>query len=116
MKKNLIKLTDLKVGQFGDLNGTIVYRFKPDDRTGWLPGVWIIEKHNHLSVYDAMGKLSEDGRYSYMVELVEVPDKKHADNAICLLKKAMRNKELDGLTYLDNLSNLKDCIKAHVTQ
>lgn len=108
MKKNLIKTIDLKVGQFADLNGSIVYRYKPENSTGWIPGIWIIEKHNHLSVYDALRYLGETGEYYYMVEPIEIPDKKHIDNTICLLKKAMKANELDGLTYVDNLSNLKD--------
>jgi len=108
-----VKTTDLKIGQFADMNGSVIYRYQPSSigRGSWLPGIWFIENHNHLPIYDAPTVISEDGQYTYMVVPYSNPENKHVAQAINLLKKAMRDKELDGLTYVDNYVTLKGYLK-----
>jgi hypothetical protein len=91
------------------MNGSVVYRYQPASigSGGWMPGIWFIENHNHLPIYDAPTTLDKNGQHTYMVVPYDVPEKKHVDHAINLLKKAMKDKQLDGLMYVDNYVTLK---------
>lgn len=107
-------LRDLKVGEFGKINGHIFYRYKlPPSETYdrdleiyngnlWRSniGTWIIEKHNHNPVDWTM--------YNSCV-LIANPERQHINNAIAKLKDGLKNKspDLDNLTYIENLNALK---------
>ncbi len=110
------KLVDLKIGQFASVNGSIVYRYKPYDDGLYIGenGTFIIEEHNHLPMIDAY-RGYEVGRdtdnYGFYCDVIDRPEKKHVDNAICILKKEMREGKLNGLTYVDNYVTLKGYLK-----
>jgi hypothetical protein len=98
------------------MNGNIVYRFKPylNDIAYWMPGVIVVEVHNHLSLFDANVPASDTGHWQHAYEPIEHPEKRHCDQAINVIRKMMRDKKLDGLTYVDNLSTLKSYIKDYL--
>jgi len=108
-----VRTIDLKIGQFADMNGSVIYRYQPSTigTGGWMPGVWFIENHNHLPIYDAPSGTDDAGQHCWMVVPIANPDKKHVDQAINMLKKAMKDKQLNGLTYVDNYVTLKGYLK-----
>lgn len=116
-----IPVSDLKVGNFANVNGSIIYRFDiASSRNFWydLTGCFTIEKHNHKVMGDWWVSLGDDtesrrSTYSYMVELIEKPKKKHVDNAIAMLKKDAKEHRVTGLQYLENYTILKDYLKAY---
>lgn len=109
----MIIMQDLPIGKFADMNGSVVYRYQnptPNNMT-WFPGVWFIENHNHLPLHEAASGKDEKGQHAYLVEPYDIPAKKHVDQAINLLKKAVKDKQVNGLTYLDNYVTLKEYLK-----
>lgn len=115
------RLTDLPVGKFASINGNIVYRYAPSN-TGRedypfleLPGIYKIEDHGHLPMLASFGAYESVDKdlatYGYYCDVIDKPEKKHVDNAICILKKSMKDKKLNGLTYVDNYVTLKRYIK-----
>lgn len=114
-----VKLKELQVGKFANVNGTIVYRYMTDDKknTYWFPpGIFIIEKHNHLNMGDAYRTYSDVGTnqadYGYWCDPIEVPYRFHVDQALNLLQKENREKKLNGLVYVENYETLKSYIRA----
>lgn len=115
MTKKIIgasKLTDLQVGHFASVNGNIVYRYKRDDNKEqyWFPpGIFVVEKHGHLPMQDAY-RAYETGKdpdqHGYFCDVINLPDRKHVDQAINLLKKEVKEKHLNGLDYLENYTTL----------
>lgn len=113
----LIKVSDLPIGKFGSINGNIVYRIEAPTQNNmtWLPGLLFVEKHNHLTIYDGMREDTNVGAgWSHMCELIEHPDKKHCDGAIAMIRKLAKDNKIDGLSYVDHLSTLKQYIKDYL--
>ena len=122
MTKKIIgtsKLVELPIGKFASVNGSIVYRFEPyNTNLPWYTdpatGIFIVEVHNHLPMIDAYNGYEPEkdpGTFGYYCDPIDKPEKKHVDNAICMLKKAMAKKEINGLTYVDNYVTLKEYLK-----
>lgn len=121
MAKKLIgtlKLADLLVGHFASVNGNIVYRYEKEDKREnyWFPpGIFVIEKHGHLPMHDAYREYisgTPKDQYGYYYDVIDVPDRKHVDQAINLLKKKVTEKQLNGLVYLENYTTLMSYIEA----
>src|SRR5579863_6307840 len=104
------KLVDLPIGHFADVNGNIVYRYQRDNGAVmyWFPpGIYVIEKHGHQQMQEAYRGYGVEKHpgiedRGYFCDPIEKPHKKHVDQAINLLKKAMKDKQINGLTYVDN--------------
>lgn len=98
--------SDLKVGQFGKVNGSIIYRFRLYNKFLILfpstEGCLIIEKHPEK----ALGWFECKN-----CELIETPQTKHVSNAIKQLKDTLKFKSVDNLTYIENYSILKNYLK-----
>ena len=109
-----IRIEDLSPGKFAKMNGSVVYRFKPVTQAYWLDGVWIVEKHNHLSTWDVPERLEEDGQNHFYVIPIETPQKKHVDNALLMLKDALKHKQIDNLSYVENWNTLKNYLKSDI--
>lgn len=96
--------SDLKVGQFGKVNGSVIYRFRLE-KTIFFPsteGCLTIEKHPEktLGWFDCK-----------TCELIELPQVKHINNAIKQIKDTLKFKGMDNLTYIENYSILKNYLK-----
>src|SRR5690348_14671402 len=105
--KGSLAIEKLQLGMFAEMNGSIVYKYNNKiNHMAWFPEcIWVIEKHGHKPIYEARIE-NEDKNvpsyWTYFVNPVEIPKKKHIDNAICILKKAAKEKKIDGLSYLEN--------------
>jgi hypothetical protein len=110
-----IPLSELPVGKFANLNGSIVYRYESViiKGSGWIPGCWLIEKHNHLTPYDELICIEGESDWQYYVTQIEKPEKKHLDNAIAHLKDDCKKGLISGLLYLEHLTRLKELLRAY---
>lgn len=104
MKLKKIKKTinNLKVGTFVKCNGSTLYVFKPMKIYMNYPseqGIFIIEKHPEKS----LGWL-ELRTYN----IISTPKRKHVVNAIKQIKDTFKFKDIDNLTYIENLNILKN--------
>lgn len=115
-KPGLIPVKELPVGKFGSINGHIVYRHSPaqPDRQTWLPGILFVEHHNHTAIYD--GATTINNEWTYLVEPIDKPNKKHCDNAIDQIRKLGRDGRIDGLAYVDHMYSLKQHIKEFLNE
>lgn len=101
--------SDLKVGQFGKVNGSVVYRYRTESfQVIWFPsmdGCLIGERHPEKT----LGWLD-----SKVCELIETPQTKHVNNAIKQIKDTLKFKGMDNLTYVENYSILKNYLKSDI--
>src|SRR5579859_1902915 len=104
-----MKINDLKVGQFGKVNGSVVYRFKITQQSEnmWpsLDGCFIVEKHPQKS----LGWL--DLETGTGTSIIDSPQHKHVSNTIKQLKDSLKFKLIDNLTYVENYAILKNYLK-----
>lgn len=118
MKPPKIKIEDLLIGEFADVNGSIVYRYKPPISVGINPWaamdyVWIIEKHNHKPLWGGVEQDTDKTNHYYGFP-IKSPEKKHVDQTIGLLHNALKDKHIDNLTYVENLNILKNYNKCGI--
>lgn len=113
-----IPLCELPIGKFADLNGSVIYRYESVTKdSGWIPGCWLIEKHNHLTPYDELVNVAEENKYpwnwQYFVKPIDNPKKKHIDNAIAILRDSSKKGLISGLCYLEHINSLKELLRAY---
>ncbi len=121
MSKKIIgttKLSELPVGHFASVNGSIVYRFASETKFNdiyWFPpGIMVVEKHGHLvmgDAYRAYGTGKDPDERGYYCDEIVQPVKKHCDNAIAMIRKMMDEKKLDGLSYVEHIYRLRCYIR-----
>jgi len=115
MNEEQITTYNLPVGKFADQNGSVIYKYK--SVTNNSDGYWLIERHNHKSMHTKYVPIENPkGGYitwAYIVTPIDKPEKKHIDQAICLLRKASKEGFIDGLCFLENLTTLKELLRAH---
>jgi hypothetical protein len=119
-----MNLSNLKVGQFAERNKSVIYRYKnPKGEKLWFPwddGLFTVERSPEAPIgitttediiKNAMVTSSKYDNPSYNVSYIEKPKKKHVDNTIKMLKDALKDKNIDNLTYIENLNILRNYLK-----
>jgi hypothetical protein len=110
------KLSELPIGWFASVNGTVIYRHGNYDgiTVSWpWDKIYTIEKHKSRSIADAFHFIDDLGFVDFMCETIAVPEKKHVDQAINLLTKDVKEGKINGLTYVDNYVMLKEYLKIY---
>jgi hypothetical protein len=105
-----MNVSELKIGQFAEVNRSIVYRYILINNTTMFPsldGLLIIERHPEktLSWLDL-----QKG------ELIINPKEKHINNTKVQLKDMNKFKFLDNLTYIENLNILQNYLKSDIVE
>jgi hypothetical protein len=121
-----MNLNNLEVGQFAERNKSVIYRYRntiPIITTLWLfekNGLFIVERSPEVPIWqdtpkdnidNAMVTSSKRDTSTCNIFYIEKPKKKHVDNAIKMLKDALKDKNIDNLTYIENLNILRNYLK-----
>ena len=112
-----MNVSDLKVGQFAERNKNIIYRFKPKNISGgypdWLNGIYHIDRNPEIPLWHSTNGWTAREEYC---NLINNPEKKHVDNAIRMLKDDLKKGGIDNLSYVENLSILKNYLKPDIVE
>lgn len=112
-------IRDLKVGQFAERNESIVYRYQKSQIQlyPFADGLFIVQQSPEFRIWQntpretIAEKLAPTGQIGHDANGIEVPQKKHVDNAIKMLKDYLNRGQIDNLTYVENYHILKNYLK-----